>query len=118
MNSEQPIVINRVAGDTAPNVTFPISRAPAVGQPPVPVDLTGASVNFLIADPATGIQNNADGAVCIIVDAEAGQVEYTWNASDTPAMGVYNALLVITWADGRTESTPLLISATPGIPAP
>ncbi len=55
-----------------------------------PIDLTGATVNFIyqIEDGSTAAVVGA--GVITIVDATAGVVEYAWGAADNLVVGVFN----------------------------
>lgn len=71
-----------------------------------PIDLTDAEVLFHMGyegDPASIVVEG----LCTIVDAEAGQVRYTWKAEDTnvdPAQ--YCAEFQITWGTATIRTVP------------
>lgn len=67
-----------------------------------PVGLTGATVNFVMAD-ATG--NVVIDAAATIDPAVVGRVRYFWLAGDTDNVGIYSAEFVVT-AAGNTQSFP------------
>lgn len=90
------IVIETFAGDGAPPITFNISR-----EDGTIVNLTGATVWFIIQDPQSGLTtNNPSGSItniCSITNAILGQCSYTWNSggTDCPDPGIYAANIKI-----------------------
>lgn len=86
-------------GDTAPPI-----RAQILSPAGAPVDLTGASVRFLLAAQAGGTPL-VDGTATI-VDAAQGIVEYAWAPGDLQAAGQYLAEFEVTWPDGRVQTYP------------
>lgn len=60
-----------------------------------PQDLSGATVKFYMKRVQTGALK-INGANATIVDAEAGQVRYTWTGTDTDTAGMYRAEFEIT----------------------
>lgn len=79
-------------GDTSPSIAFDLISDGA------PVDLTGATVKFIMA----GRINTA----AAIEDAAAGTVRYDWQPIDTAVSGVFNAEFEVTFADGKVETFP------------
>lgn len=82
-------------GDTAPPVRV---RFQARG---VPIDLTGATVRFIMARNGAFID-----APAVVTNATIGQAEYRWTAGDTAALGVYDCELKATLANGSVVSSP------------
>lgn len=88
------------AGDTAPVV-----RATLLDEDSAPVDLTGATVMFVMADntePRTAVVE----ASATLTDAANGVVEYPWAVGDTAAPGSFVAEFEVTFADARVQSFP------------
>lgn len=79
-------------GDTLPKISAVLSDKDG------PVDLTGASVR-LIVPPIVD-------ASATIVDADAGSVEYQWQAGDTETRGVYKAEFQVTFPSGDILTFP------------
>lgn len=67
------------------------------------VDLTGAAVE---------LRYRARGSATVIVkaaaitDSAAGRVQYEWDAGDTDAAGVFEAVWRVTFSDGRRATFP------------
>lgn len=107
------LVIETFAGDSAPVITFNITRAD--GTTP---NLTGCKVWFLIQDPDTYLLTNEPSLgknnFCVITNAVGGQCTYTWNSggTDLPDAGVYTANLKIEYATGAIETFPIIINAS------
>jgi len=79
------------------------------GTPSVePIDLTNAtSVDFIMrAKSATDASSTGIRAEADITDAVNGIVTYTWDPTDTAAVGSYNVEFEITWNDGGVETVP------------
>jgi Rib/alpha/Esp surface antigen-like repeat protein len=87
------------AGDTAPVV-----RATLLDASGDPVDLTGASVRFVMATAAGATPAVDDAAT--LADAASGAVEYAWVAGDTDTPGEYVCEFEVTYADGSTQTFP------------
>lgn len=67
-----------------------------------PINLTGASVKFIMRNEATVKVN----ATATIIDANRGVVKYEWGLTDTDTAGTYQAEFEITFADGRKLTVP------------
>lgn len=94
-------VIKIYQNDTAPNITFNVSRGGVV------VDLTGCVVRLRIQDPVTGDLTNSDpNDECTITNPTGGVCLYAWNDDDLPDPGTYQANLQITYPTLTPESTP------------
>lgn len=96
MSYTAPFTIKR--GDTLPELVRTLNDANG------PVDLTGASVRFLMSHATTG---------AIVIDAPAditiaasGEVSYVWQDGETDAEGTYNAEFEATFQDGRILTFP------------
>jgi hypothetical protein len=105
-------VIETFAGDSAPGLTFTITRSDGSI-----VDLTGCTVSMVIQHPHTGKPtNNQTGGLrnqCTITDPVNGVCTYAWNAggTDVPIPGIYNATIIIQYPDSSKETYPGVISA-------
>lgn len=94
-------VIKIYQNDTAPNITFNVTRGGVV------VDLTGCTVRLRIQDPITGDLTNSDPHdECVITNPTGGVCTYAWNDGDLPDPGTYQANLQITYSTLTPESTP------------
>lgn len=108
MNPTSPIKVTTIytfVNDTAPAVTFNISREGVTGF----VDLSGATVNLYIQNPLTKQRTNTGHSACTVTNATGGQCKYFWHTGDVPVEGIYNATLKITYPDTTQESAPVQI---------
>lgn len=87
------------AGDTAP-----IVRAALLDEFAAPVNLTGASVKFVMA--ASGDKMVAVDAVATIEEATDGIVTYAWAVGDTDDAGSYVAEFEVTFVDASVQTFP------------
>jgi len=87
-------------GDTLPPVEATL-RWPATLAP---VDLTDASVVFVMTERATGILRLV--GECTLVSAPDGQVRYDWQSVDTAIPGDYDAVFEVTAEDGGKMTIP------------
>lgn len=85
-------------GDTLPVI------AATLADENGPIDLTGATVRFHLRTALTG-EIAVDGAATV-TDADAGTVEYEWEAGDTAVDGDYRAEWEITFSGGATLTCP------------
>ena len=69
------------------------------------VDLTGATVQFLMQPIAGGLLT-VNRAATVLPPATAGNVEVDWLAGDTAIAGSYRIRFVVTFAPGQIESFP------------
>jgi hypothetical protein len=84
--------------NTAPSLTITIRREN------IPIDLTGATVNFQMF-PSGGTILTVSSP-CVILDSPVnGQVRYDWGIKDLSVVGSYLCNLLITYADGTFENT-------------
>jgi hypothetical protein len=81
----------------------PDINATLLDQTGVPIDLTGATVRFIIASSERGVIVNAPAT---IVNATQGKVRYTWVSGDTANAGEYRAEFEVTFSDGRKLTVP------------
>jgi hypothetical protein len=86
------------------NDTVPSLRADLKNGDDEAIDLTGASVKFIMrAIGSTTVTTNASAS---IVDDEGGTVQYNWQAEDTDTVGSYQAEFEVTYAGGTIETFP------------
>lgn len=88
------------AGDTAPVV-----RATLLDEQGAPVDLTGASVKFVMATATEPRTVSVDSAATL-ADAANGVVEYAWAVGDTNEPGSYVAEFEVVYADTSVQTFP------------
>lgn len=82
---------------------LPIITAQFVDASGAPINLTGASVKFIMTDKRGTVLVNE---LCDIVDALAGKVEYRWREGDTSVPGLYWAEFEIVWPAGLRLTIP------------
>lgn len=94
--------------NTAPSLTVTIRREN------VPIDLTGATVNFQML--LSGGTTLAVNSPCVILAPPVnGQVRYDWAPNDLSVVGNYLCNLKIVYANGtfeNTETTSLVVMDT------
>ena len=109
-NALQPVNIYTFVGDTAPAINFIISRK-KVGV----IDLTGATVDFYIISPQTGLVTNTGHTTCTITSASVGSCTYSWVTGDIPVEGIYDARLKVTYIGGKKETAPVQIEVASNV---
>lgn len=87
-------------GDLLPNVSTTITDSNGA-----PVDLTGASVVFIMRGPWDSTPT-ISAAASIINPATNGQVVYTWTGTQTATPGSYRAEFRVTFPSGAVQSFP------------
>ena len=68
------------------------------------IDLTGATVRFLMRSRSTGVTVVA--AVATVVAAPSGIVQYDWQIADVGSEDIFNGEFEVTYSDGRKETFP------------
>lgn len=86
-------------GDTAPSL-----RATLRNPDGTAVDLTGATVRFLMRDRISGASRVTASAS--LVTPASGIVQYDWQAADTSTAGTCDAEFEVTFASGKIETFP------------
>lgn len=86
-------------GDTAPPLIATLEDATANA-----VNLTAATIKFIMTDKASGVKQVEKPAS--LTDAVHGIVTYQWETGDTDIAGVYNAEFEVAWSDGTFETFP------------
>lgn len=68
------------------------------------VDLTGASVNFVMTPQGqqTPLINNP----CVVVDVPSSQVRYDWRIGDTSTLGTFQAEFQVVYPGGKQQTVP------------
>lgn len=88
------------SGDRLPALSAVLARTDST-----PVDLTGATVHFVMR--AFGAEAAKINAVATVVgSATQGQVTYFWTALDTDTPGIYDGSWLVTFADGLQQTFP------------
>lgn len=90
-----PVQLKR--NDTKDTIGYSITNADGT-----PVNLTGATVRFIMGKGKTLLTN----AVATIVNAASGSVEYTLTEEDTLVAGKFNAEFEVTFSDGKVKTFP------------
>jgi hypothetical protein len=69
-----------------------------------PVDLTGASVRFIMTT-AEGVVK-VDAGATIVGTPTAGRARYSWGVNDTDTIGSFRAEYEVTFGDGTKQTFP------------
>lgn len=85
------------------NDTRTAIRATLLGPDRNPVDLTDATVRFLMADHKGTLKVNRD---VWIQNAPGGEVWVVFEPGETDTVGLYRAEFEVTFSDGRVETYP------------
>lgn len=67
------------------------------------IDLSGATVKFIMASQSGTVKVNTTATV---VDAVAGKVKYQWQTGDTDTAGTYYAEFEVTFPGGKKLTVP------------
>ena len=86
--------------DTRPAITANLTDANDAT-----VNLTGSTVTFSMRVDPAGV-TKVDLGTAIIENAEAGQVSYSWTATDTNTADDYEAEFQVTFAGGAVQTFP------------
>ncbi len=87
------------AGDRAPAISLQVLKE----SDGVALDITGASVLFVMAIPN---EDDKVSAAATITDAVAGTVQYAWGATDLDTAGVYRGEFRLTLSGGLQATFP------------
>lgn len=85
------------------NDTAPVLDAILKDSDDVVVDVTGASIRFIMSAIDGTIKVNDTGTV---IDGAAGHVRYEWVAADTDTTGTYIAEWEVTYPNSTIETFP------------
>ena len=85
------------------NDTSPAIQITCLDSDSTAIDVTGASVRFLMRDKDGTVKVTGVGEV---VTPTAGVIKYDWAAADTDTSGGYEAEFEVTYADGTIETFP------------
>ena len=86
------------------NDTVPSLRADLRDGDNAAIDLTGASVKFIMR--AIGGNTAVINASASIVSEAGGTVQYNWQVGDTATIGSYQAEFEVTYSGGTVETFP------------
>lgn len=86
------------------NDTMPSIAASLEDSDDSAIDLTGATVRFLMTP--IGESTAKVDAAAIITDAANGKVKYDWQSEDTDTLGTFVAEWEITYSSGGIETVP------------
>lgn len=87
------------------NDTAPSLRATLKDGNNTVINLTGASVRFHMR-AIGGTTTKVNSAATVVSPATSGIVQYNWTASDTDAVGSYQAEFAVTYSDSSIETFP------------
>lgn len=71
-----------------------------------PVDITGATVRFVMKNKATPTEDPKVDAAASITNAAQGLVMYAWDPTDTDEVGTFIAEWEVTFVSGKIETFP------------
>jgi hypothetical protein len=71
----------------------------------VAIDLTGATVKFLLR-PINGTTNKINAAATIVGAATLGNVSYAWTGTDTSTAGLFVGQWQVTYSNGKVQTFP------------
>ena len=90
-----------VQGNTGPDITAVLHEETGVENP---IDLTGSTVKFQMRKPDDQLFT-VDATADIIGSPTAGEVSYSWEATDLSVPGEYDVQWEITFPDGKIQTT-------------
>lgn len=88
------------------NDTSPAIQSTLLDSNGSPVNLTEASVKFIMIDRKGIVKVNTSDNVSIVGDPKLGVVKYEWIAEDTDTKGDYQAEWEVTFSDTTIQSFP------------
>jgi baseplate upper protein BppU len=89
-----------VQGDTGPDITATLHE---FGDQLAILDLTGSTVKFQMRKPDD--KRFTVNAAADIVDADAGEVSYSWGPNELAVPGDYQVQWEVTFPDAKVETT-------------
>ncbi|MFQ5788428.1 MAG: hypothetical protein ACE5H1_10675 [Thermodesulfobacteriota bacterium] len=90
-------------GSTKPSIKFRLFNMDTY----LPIDLTGAQINFFMEGPEGGADiKKFEGEGDVVVSPLTGIGKYEWHAGDTDTPGLYRAEFEIILSDGTKIKVP------------
>jgi hypothetical protein len=86
------------------NDTQPVLERTLLDVDDAPVNLTGATVKFIMRKP--GASTAKVSAAATVVTPLAGEVSYQWTGTDTDTAGTYNGEFEVTFSGGAKQTFP------------
>lgn len=97
-----PVRVNYKQGDRMPPLDAILEEGPSGAR--TRVDLTGCTVRFIMR--ALGSATTKVAAAAVVMDADDGEVRYSWGSTDLDTAGSYRGEFEVTDADGKKRTFP------------